>query len=163
MNAERRPEGRRSNTRWGGGFNTNANSAASSKAGLFVRGAVPEIDALVEPAFVELGNTPFVCAHLARNAGAVAFGCSQHPRLGLMCGKCLRRHLPRHDSVSELSCDRCGDVADRIHGVVARGAAHALPVRRARGSRGLLYADVMVVGTGLCMPCHTATTMKDSA
>lgn len=162
MSAERRPGGRRS-TRWEGGYETNGINGTRLPVGLITSGTIPGIDAIFASAFAQLGNTPFVCAHVKGSGLSVVFGCSQHPRLGLMCDGCMRRHIPRHDPAGELTCDRCGDVVDRIHGIFGHGAARSLRVRRTRGGGGLLSAPVVVVGAGLCMPCHEVTSTRTVA
>ena len=110
-----------------------------------------EVLELLHRARTELASTSTLCcAHLG--TGRPALVCASHPGGGVRCPDCAIEHAHRHDPVDELTCDRCGQVAEAIHPIVLpliASGARILSTKRT----GVLYGIVSVIGVGLCERC----------
>jgi hypothetical protein len=102
------------------------------------------------------GRPPHLaCKHVLDGAGAVL--CGQHPGAGLLCPRCVQRHVQRHDATEELTCDACRTVAGELHAAVAVVPLAGGRIRDTGGRHRTFGGLVVVTGFGLCPSCHATT------
>jgi hypothetical protein len=102
------------------------------------------------------GRPPHLaCKHVVDGAGAVL--CGQHPAGGLLCPRCVQRHVRRHDATEELTCDGCRAVAGELHAGVAPVSLAGGRIRDTAGRHRLFAGRLVVTGFGLCPLCHAAS------
>ena len=112
----------------------------------------------VRAAAAKLGPCPLACRHTLAGGPAIwrqgALACAAHPGRGLACGQCHTEHVnATHSRSHELTCDRCGQVVERIHpaavplGLIAR-------VRDQAGRKRTMAMPVMLAGFGCCAGCQ---------
>lgn len=95
------------------------------------------------------------CAHVVRH-GEDACCCAEHPGAGVMCERCMARHVDRHPLEVEYRCDGCG-VDAREDDLGMAGASFPLPlgleVYDTRGHHRPLEV-AWVVCMGECERCY---------
>jgi hypothetical protein len=115
-------------------------------------GAIPAVDTIIADA-LKVANLrqPWACRHLGAECAPLL--CVQHPRVGLMCSRCLADHVDRHDRRFELTCDACGTEVESICPITNSATARRAVLRTPRGPKRLYTGVVVVIGAGLCQPC----------
>lgn len=94
-----------------------------------------------------------ICRNSHAKRAAILYACAAHPGAHLLCRRCVFDHIRRHSHELEHRCDECGSVVTDINGYHGRAYLAGTTVRDRRGNRGLVFADVAIIGLGLCYTC----------